>query len=207
MKKLNALIALIVLVTIGGVYATWTYAGTNDIIDGTKEILVTLEDATTSGANGTYSISSNVELIIDQESASSHKAVLIFNDNAEVTITFTPSINAPKEIKENGVASKYKFGTTTAMTYSVDQDGNYDKTNGEAKDIFLFANSTEKDFTWTKNTKADGTFYFTYTFDLAALKTEISINEFNLDTKTEYDAFKGCLTGNIMLTVTDGLTI
>ncbi len=33
MKKISALIAMFLCVTIGGVYATWSYAGTNDIAD------------------------------------------------------------------------------------------------------------------------------------------------------------------------------
>lgn len=211
MRKLNALIALIVFVTIGGVYATWIYAGTNDIADTSKEILVTLEDYTLTGTNGTYTISSNLTLVIDQESASSHKAVLLFentDENSEadptVTITFTPSTSAPKEVKENGVASKYNFVTSTTMQYKVDSNGNYSE-EGTAKDVFVFANSTAKDFEWEKHAKGDGTYYFTYSFDVAALQEEISINEFYLDTKAEYDQFKAVLGGNIFLNVTDGI--
>ena len=37
MKRLSILIALMLCVTIGGVYATWTYAGTNDIADAFAE--------------------------------------------------------------------------------------------------------------------------------------------------------------------------
>ena len=49
MKKLSLLIALLICVTIGGVYATWTYTSASaDIVDGTKEVVIELAGATTS---------------------------------------------------------------------------------------------------------------------------------------------------------------
>ena len=205
MKKLSLLIALIVCVTIGGVYATWSYAGTNDIVDGAKEIVVTLESATLSGENGHYSFDTNLVMTIDQESKSSHKAVLTMNDDAYLKIIFTPADNATVDIKGNGVASKFKFTTTTTMQYKVDADNNYSAT-GTAKDIFIFDNTGADEnnytsFSWTK--EDNGT--FTYTFDLTALKEEIKIADFILDTKAEYDEFAKVLNGNIKVMVTDGV--
>ena len=55
MKKLSTLIALLLCVTVGGVYATWTYTSDAvDIMDVTKEAVIELENATTSGAAGTF---------------------------------------------------------------------------------------------------------------------------------------------------------
>ena len=66
MKKLSLLIAMILCATIGGVYAAWNYALTDDIADAFEEIKISVEDAELTGSNGTYKITSNFKLVIDQ---------------------------------------------------------------------------------------------------------------------------------------------
>ncbi len=207
MKKFSLLIALMLCVTIGGVYATWSYAGTNDIADAYAEAKVTITDAVLAGANGTYTIESNLVLSVDQANED-HEAELVFDSNDSnpifLKVTFTPSDFAPQEIKSNAVPSELYFGTTTDMKYVMDAEGNYDA-NGTAKEIFTFANKSDNNFseniTW--DPQADGT--FTYTMDEAALKTQIQLSQtFVLDTKTEHDAFRAALAGNIIARVTDG---
>ncbi len=195
MKKFSVLIALFLCVTIGGVYATWTYAGSEDIVDSFAEAKVTITDATLSGSNGTYEVTSNLVLTID-DTNDDHKAELVFGSNNDapifLTVKFTPAIHAPQEIKDNAVKSELYFGTTTEMKY------------GETP-IFTFANPGDgvlnNDFTWTK--QADGT--FTYTLNESDLKAQIALTEaFFLDTKAEHDAFRTALAGNIVARVTDG---
>ncbi len=207
MKKLSLLIALMLCVTIGGVYATWSYAGTNDIADAYAETKVTITDAVLTGANGTYTIESNLVLSVDQKNED-HEAELIFaSNNSEaifLKVTFVPSDFAPQTIKENAVPSELYFGTTTDMTYKMDAEGNYAE-NGTATKILKFKNESDGNFsenvTWTK--QADGS--FTYTMDETALKEQIQLNQnFVLDIKGEHDAFRDALNGNIIARVTDG---
>lgn len=207
MKKLSVLIALMLCVTIGGVYATWTYAGTNDIADAYAEAKVTIADAELTGANGTYKIESNLVLVIDQANTA-HESVLLFNSNNSESIylkvTFTPADHADANIKNFAVPSELYFGTTNTMQYTMDVNGNY-SAEGTPKDIFTFANPSNNDFdpnvTWEK--QSDGT--FTYTLDEAALRAQISLSQvFVLDTKTEHDAFRAALNGNIVARITDG---
>ena len=195
MVRLGLIALLLVCITITGVYAVWTYAGTNDIADAYAEAKVTIADVELTGANGTYKIESNLVLTIDQAN-SNHEAKLVFgaNDGQPVylKVTFTPAANAPQDIKENGVESELYFGTTAEMKY-------------DGVDIFTFANSgngvLDNIFEWDKNN--DGT--FTYTLDQAALESMISLSKtFVLDTKAEHDAFRVALTGNIVARVTDG---
>jgi hypothetical protein len=121
------------------------------------------------------------------------------NEAPYITITFTPSENADSTIKENAVASEYYFTTTTTMQYAM-TNGNYD-VNGTKKDIFTFpTSSTAQPIQWVK--QDNGT--FTYTFDEAAIKAAVQINDFVLDTKAEHDAFKSVLNGNIIIYVSDG---
>ena len=208
MKKLSVLIALLMCVTIGGVYATWTYAGTTDITDGHKEIFVTIPDAVVEGTYGTYTVDTNVRLIVD-DTDKNHKAELVFEstDTNEVylRVTFTPNeATATPAIKANAVPTELYFTTTTTMQYKMDADGNY-SANGTGVNIFTFANpgngELDNEITWTK--QADGT--FTYELDLDALKEQISLTqEFLLDSKSEHDAFREAMVGNIVARVTDG---
>lgn len=207
MKKLSLLIALCMLLTIGGVYATWSYVGSTDIIDAFAESKVTISDAVIEGTYGIYKIESNLVLTVDQAN-DNHEAELVFGSNNSdpvyLTVTFTPSANAPKAIKDHAVKSELYFGVTTEMQYKIDGDGNY-ADNGTPVDIFSFANSGDgelnNEFTWTKND--DGT--FTYTLNADQLKEQISLSQtFVLDIKAEHDAFREALKGNIVARVTDG---
>ena len=207
MKKLSVLLALMLCVTITGVYAAWTYAGTNDIADAFVESKITIADAELTGANGTYTITSNLVLTVDQANED-HEAELIFSSNdgqpIYLKVTFTPATNAPQAIKDNAVPSELYFDTTTTMQYKIDAQGNYDE-NGTPTDIIKFTNPAnsvlEPNVDWHE--ESDGS--FSYTLDEAALRAQISLSQtFVLDIKSEHDAFRDALTGNIRARITDG---
>lgn len=207
MKRLSVLVALLLCVTIGGVYATWTYAGTNDIADAYAEAKVTIADVELTGANGTYKIESNLVLTVDQKN-NDHEAELVFsaNDGGEIylKVTFTPALNAPQNIKDNAVPSELYFTTSVPMQYKMDAEGNYSE-SGTPTEIFTFSNPSDgvfsPNFTWTP--EDNGT--FTYTLNADQLKAMITLSQnFVLDVKSEYDAFHAALAGNIVARVTDG---
>lgn len=207
MVRLGLIILMLLCVTITGVYAAWTYAGTEDIADVYAESKITITDAKLTGANGTYTIASNLVLTIDQANED-HEAKLVFSANNDqpiyLKVTFTPAANAPQNIKDYAVPTQIFFGTTTAMKYKIDTDGNYSATGTET-DILSFANheGNKLDIVWTDN--GDGT--FSYTMDEDTLKSQISLSQnFILDIKSEYDAFRAALNGNVVAHVTDGKT-
>lgn len=208
MGRLGLIILMLLCVTITGVYAVWTYAGSEDIVDAFAESKITIADATTAGANGIYTIESNLVLTIDQKSNDDHTAVLLFasNDGKDIylKVTFKPNDHAPVDVKKNAVPSELYFTTTTDMKYTMDGNGNY-SAEGTATPILKFTNYSDGFFspnvTWTKND--DGT--FTYELNVDQLKEMIQLNgEFVLDTKAEHDAFRTALSGNILARVTDG---
>lgn len=207
MKKLSLLIALMLCVTISGVYAAWTYAGTNDIADQLVEAKVTIADVVLEGANGIYTIESNLVLTVDQANAD-HEAELVFGSNNSepiyLKVTFKPASNAPQAIKESAVPSEIYYGVTTPMQYKIDAYGNYSAT-GTPVDIFTFSNVSDghlnNTLSWTP--VGDGT--FTFTMDQTDLEAAIQLSQtFVLDTKAEHDAFRAALAGNIVVRVTDG---
>jgi hypothetical protein len=207
MVRLGLIILLLLCVTITGVYATWTYAGTDDIADAYAESKITIADTELTGANGIYKIESNLVLTIDQAN-DNHEAELVFSSNdgksIYLKVTFTPANNAPQAIKDNAVPSELYFTTTTTMEYKMDADGNY-SASGTAVPILKFTNPSDGVFSpnvsWTK--QADGT--FTYELNEDQLKAQISLAQtFVLDIKSEHDAFREALSGNIVARITDG---
>ena len=207
MRKLSVLIALMLCVTIGGVYATWSYAGTNDIADVFAEQKVTISDAELTGANGVYKVESNLVITVDQAN-DAHEAKLVFASNNDqpiyLKVTFTPAKNAPKNVKENAVPTEVYFGTSTDMLYKMDAEGNY-SAEGTPEAIFTFKNPgngvLDNTIVWTNN--GDGT--FTWEEDQTYLEDQIRLSRtFVLDTKAEHDAFRASLGGNIQVRVTDG---
>ena len=70
---------------------------------------------------------------------------------------------------------------------------------------FTFSNPSDDELNnlITLNKETDGT--FTYTMDQEDLEDAIQLSQtFVLDTKTEHDAFREALGGNIVVRVTDG---
>ena len=195
MKKLGILIALILCVTIGGVYATWTYTQNTDVADETINMTMNLTDVAYSGSYGTYKINTDsLKLNIDPKEGSTHTTALYID--GEIIITFTPNSVAPEFVKENGVDSTFKFGlTNTNWTYD-DGDG--------AKTLITLAHEGAETITWGE---PDDNGVFTYIITAKALAEHITLAEFNLDTKVKYDEFNTVLgNGQITITVSDGVT-
>ena len=217
MKKLSMLIALMLCITIGGVYATWTYAGTNDIADAYAEAKVTIANVQLSGAHGYYEITSNLVLEVDQNAPGDHTAKLVFgsNDTQEIylNIKFTPYENGDGIYKTNAVDTEFYFTTTTTMEYKMDTQGNYSE-SGTPTPIFTFSNPSDGVF--SPNLSTNGTTPFAWelqpdgsflcTFNQTQLESMIQLSTtFVLDSKAEHDKFREALNGNILMRVTDGI--
>lgn len=209
MKKLNVFIALLLCLTISGVFAVWTYSGSVDIIDQNKEVFVELTDAVDAGADGTFTMEYNFTLAVDQAN-DDHLAKLVFvtTDGADpyLTITFKPSAGATSEIKQNGVDAELYFKTSTTMEVPVDATGHYDPT-GTKKPIFAFENESDGDFIpnvdWgTPN--GDGLFTVTYDADQLAEMIQLNGNIY-LDSKPNHTAFRQLMNGNITICLTNGI--
>ena len=190
MKKLSILIALMLIISIGGVYATWTYTQSTDVADESLNMSLNLTNVTYEGTYGTYEIDkSNLTMVIDPKEGTTHVTALKITGN--LVIKFTPAAYAPEDVKNNAVDSTFQFKLS-----------NENWTYNNQKVVTL--KHTEKHaIEWQK--QADGT--FTYTMDAAALANHITLTEFTLDTKTEYDAYNKVLAnGQIIITVSDGTT-
>ncbi len=188
-KILSLLIAFAMLVTVGGVYATWTYTQATDVADEAVNMSLNLSTVTYVGTYGTYEIDqSGVTMTIDPKEGTTHTTALYIT--GDLVVKFTPNTYAPTEIKENGVDSTYTFSLANTSW-------KYENTN------IVSLNNATGDVSWTK--EADGT--FTKTFSATELSSIINLTEFTLDTKNDYDAYNTVLgQGSIVISISDGQT-
>lgn len=189
MRKISLLIALCLIVSVGGVYATWVYSQSDDVADITNARAITMTEATFEGTYGTYTTdSSSLTLKIDPKQGTTHTTALYLT--GEVVIKFTPATHAPADVKEGGVLTTYAFGISNSnWTY-----------NGQQ---IIAVDTSAKNITWTP----DGNGAFVYVVSADELAGLISLTEFELDTKAEYDAYDQVLTqGQLTITISDGKT-
>lgn len=192
MKKLSLIIALALLVTIGSVYANWIYNEHTDVADVSGARAVTMTAATFEGGLGTYSVSTaGLTLKVDPKPGTSHTTHLIAEGS--IVVTFTPSQYASDEIKANAVTTTFSFSCNKAI-----EDWTY---NGEK--IFNMIKTDTHTIDWTGTKQDDGT--FRYEIPAEVVLQHLELNELNLDTKSDYDAYSAVLRdGQIVVTISDG---
>ena len=187
MRKLSFLIALCTLLTVGGVYATWTYMETTNVADETIHMSLNLGNVEFAGSYGQYIVdASSVKMTIDPKEGTTHTTALYVT--GDLVIKFIPNINAPEAVKENGVASTFKFALSTKTDWLY-----------EGEKLLTLHDEDPHAITWQK--QGDGS--FTYTISAAELAEHFDLKEFVLDTKAKYDAYNAVL-GQIDVIVSDG---
>lgn len=187
MKKLSILIALILCVTIGGVYATWVYSQSDDVADITGAKAITMTEATFTGTYGTYHVdTTGLTMVVDPKEGTTHTTALKIEGN--LVISFTPNTYAPEDVKNGGVPSTFAFSLSNANWKYEGQD-------------IMTVDTDKHNIVWV----SDGQGGFTYTISEADLANYITLTPFTLDTKLDYDAYDAVLTnGQIVVSVSDG---
>lgn len=186
-RRISAMLIALVVLTIGGVYASWMYAENKVTSQNANKgmIIASVDD---SAVSGTFAVSfTEGDLFtIDQENSATgdFHAKLVVNPSAKVTITFTPDAKASEAVKTNAVAAQYTFSVVTNGSVKVDENDRISET-GTARNIVTLNNVTSP-INWAK--QADGTFKMELNAD--ALDAIIDINTFLLDTLASYNAFK-----------------
>ena len=173
MKKLSLIVAMAVILTIGGVFATWTYnAGTVDGTDATTTITLGQVDST--GAPGTLTASSTAAISINNTDGT--RVTKIDGKTGSVVVTFTPSATADLS---------YTDGVT--VTWKVVITGN-NKEKYEGKDV-LTSTETEHDLAvTTKNGNV-----FTGTIDINSIVADLDLEEFTLSSSDAHGDYEDAL--------------
>ena len=197
-KKVGILATLALCVTVGGVYATWTYADTSTAIDSQhKHVAQDIAGATTTGAVGTLKVeTAGLKFIIDQAN-DDHEAELVWgNTVTEIPVTFMPSTTASQEIKANGISVMYSFETSGDWDFDGEGTGEaakalYKVREGNFKVVMSKALDGEGNWIDLNN---DGIEDFQGTIPAAVFIDAITLNDkLVLDTKSDYDTFKEAL--------------
>lgn len=185
MKKLSLLMALILLVTVGGVYATWNYA--QDPAETAQGFaLPKMETVVTSGDKGSIVVdTSNFSIKIDDDANDNavHKATLVMS--GYISIKFTEAVGADEDVKTNGI----KLTATVSCT----ENWQYD-----SKDIFILDTANSANVF----SSAGATKELKITAD--EMNQILSINDFTLATYAEFQEFQTILNrGNIKIVASE----
>ncbi len=175
MKKLGLLAAMAMVVTVGGVYATWNYAQTGNVAEVGTMATVVVPEAVVSTVKGSLEVSHNTLSIRidDLGNDNDHVAELVFEGS--LTVTFTPALGADLKAMDL-VLDAYFKDTVDDLAFEGTDLFNI---NGEKLQKTFDLDNDEK--TWTIN----GT-------DLAKI---ISINHLELETLEEFTRFRDKMNG------------
>lgn len=181
MRKLSILIALILCVTIGGVYATWNYAqgavdDKQEYLDGNTTALAGKVETTD---KGTITIDdSQLQILIDDTNNDLEGELYI---TGSISVTFTPNQGADADVVANGVSLQFTLSSTENFNY-----------NGNPI------------FTLSAAAKSMGMVNGTVTISAADLQSMITLNPLSLPTAVDYDAFRAALhSGSLIITVSE----
>lgn len=181
MKKLSILIALCVLFTVGGVYATWIYSG-NQIDAQTEPFVSKMGGIDHEGNSGSYSFTENsLDFAVEPDSQDT-KITTIAWGTGSITLVFTPK----GDISDDMLANALNATLTVELASST--AGTYNGTAIYTIDPNFAVVLTEAD--WTEHNSGE---YYTYTITAATIEDAISIGSFHLPTQDEYEEFKSII--------------
>lgn len=174
MKKLSILVALALCVTVGGVYAAWSYAESAVATPDPVSTGIGIEEAITTTPKGEITVSNTLELVIDDNEGTHTPGwdadVAAEGRGGEITITYSPNANS----------------VATTLEYSITISGN---SYGENQIFTLTGDVIDEGEIDCPNT-TDTVFTITYDEFIAMLP----VNEANvLPTLADYNNYSDAL--------------
>lgn len=193
MKKLGLIILMALVLTVGGVYATFNYAREEVASVTTQALAKGIAKADTTTPKGTIDLDVSQVLLRIDDSNKNHKTGLEIG-NSVITVTFTPSEKAEPLVAADGVNLKLEISFAN-NTYTL---------NGVDYEVFK---TTTPDYNATtgvvlgKGTKNVDSGKFEYTVDLSKYLT---VSAIPLPTLADYEHFERFFTaaGNAVVTIT-----
>ena len=168
-KRLSLIITLALCITVGSVYASWTYAE-EQVASADDSISLGIDAAANSGAAGLIAVDAS-GLTIDIVDGGSYNTKL--EVKGSVSVTFTPDERADSSVLPTG----FKWNlTASAAALSATHGG--DK-------IITSVTDTATAFTLDGDNKA--------TISADAIKALISLNEITLETLSEHDEYRAVI--------------
>ena len=195
-KLLSVFVAFALMITVGGVYATWNYSdGAMSELEYTRtHSIFDLTEDSAGSTKGSFSFNTTTfKVIIDDiDDGVAHHAVLDFE--GEIVLVFTPDEMASNDVKENGIGVKFALSNNESLVWGGESIFNLYTTAVVAGSTITIGEDSIDVPDLVKQT--DGTFTWTLTADffenLIALRTTPLI----LDTHDDYNTFENLLAGN-----------
>ena len=190
MKRLGLIIAMALVLTVGGVYATFNYAQNN--VDSVNATLTkAIAGTNTETAKGTITIdASGFTIRVDDKGVLENgegngTLVTGYRNQGTVKVTFTPAKGADATVTDEGVTLKLTISFSNNRYNGTDifKTVDYDPTTGVPLG---------------KGTKNDVTGVFEYDVELGKY---LAVNEISLPTMSDYDSFSTAY-GNAQITIT-----
>lgn len=183
MKKLSALVALVLCVTIGGVYAAWMYTG-NELLAIEERMNHSLEVPEFKTRVGVLEVKENtVKIRIDQKAEKDYTAEL--KVTGQIVVRFTVNPGAPDQVVLAGVPCE-----------AVLDMRNVDKNLYKDSPIYKY-NNNPVEIQWNPVEGTPGVFEAAITYDQIDRMLDLGA-EFTLPTYEDYTEFNELL-NNIVL--------
>lgn len=143
MKKLSTLIAIALIVTIGGVYAAWSYSqGTTAEVEITREI--NMAQINTNGSKGTISATpeNNFAFLVDDDGSGTYTAKLVGTGKLNITFTANPGADSSVASGIEMVATiEVRSATNATYTYG-DYTNLVPLTHKQGENVINITNNT-----------------------------------------------------------------
>lgn len=220
MKRLSTLIAILLIATIGGVYATWNYSqGAAASKTAYFDDVTKITDKVVDNAKGVIEITKNDLAITIDDANNNHYAE--WSIAGSLTVKFTPNAGVDETVKNEGIDLQWSLLTTNSGTGNVTwvyQGVNIFFVKTDAVTLAK-GDATKQDgsFVWTIEASELIPYITFYNTEYSSTVNEVSIidtenpgnsvykdTNLYLDTVAKYDAFKLALhSGTMGITVAE----
>ena len=207
MKKLSLVVALMLAITIGGVYATWNYAGGG--LSGTAENhfldrVTMITDPNTEISKGALTVDvSNLKITIDDPDTDENANTAVLSITGYIEIVFKPTISGMSEIVEQkGIPLTYKLGYN-GLVYGSDPIFNVD---GSTQSLAEGVGENYESGLWVKTGTGTENLSFTRRIQATELSGLITLSDnFYLKSIEEYSNFRDALhNGSLYINFSEG---
>ena len=181
MKKFSILIALCVLLTVGGVYATWIYSG-NQIDAQTEPFVSKMGGLDHEGNSGSYTFTNNsLDFAVEPDTQETKITTIVWGTGS-MQLVLTPKTDI------NDAMLQKALNATITVELASSTAGEYKGETVYTIDPNFAVTLTADD--WTSHNDGE---YYTYTITADTIKDAISIGSFHLPSEDDYTEFKSVI--------------
>ena len=184
MKKLTLLVALLLCVTIGGVYATWIFAG-DTILPQTDPFTNKMDDVDTETSAGSYHfVNNSIAIVVEPNNNTDHMTQIRWEGSVTLQFRANTTISDAPLAKALSAAITIEAVDIASATYD-DGEGAGARQIYTLNDTFVIQLDESK---WTPD--ASDEYLYTYTINAADLAGAVTMDSFHLQNYDAYKAFK-----------------